>query len=383
VEHGALGPGIGGPYTLTLGLDCYPLIERWIQWAPDDHSEHNVEQSIASLAVCANTDDRPLGRWKGTRLQDMQLCVDSWLTAKGLRASYTDQVVAAPTFTQVAGEVQRSEDVVLLLGFYWMSAPGSWVRCGGHYVTSAGVDPRNQTITISDPFFNNAEPSPAGNAASGRVRGIKHDDHAPGLLPPPDHDDAQNVSHDRYAVGGALLPFSQWTLEGYATDGRVTTCEDVATWCLGSDYGQNPAGSLPQEPCPSPGLPVRVAVEAMVDVSPIQTGICIYLEPTAAWPDNLRVKRGQCDAISQLPEPYDVIRGKHCGLSLSQWIAQIDLGHVSCLYDDVEADEFDDLSPDDDDCFGLWFYLIRKSGDLDYGMGSGSRPRVPSSGGCP
>ncbi len=380
VDAGATG--VGGSYTLTLGLDCYPLIERWIETAPDDHSEYNVEQSIASLAVCANTDDPGLGRWKGTRLQDMTLCVDSWLRAKNLRSEYTDQIVMAPAFTQVEKEVNKSEDVVLLLGFYWPMGP-QWVRCGGHYVTAAGVDSVNGTITISDPFLNNAEPPPMGNGGPGRVRGPNHIDHAPGLNPPPDHDDARNVSHDRYAAGPPLAGVSQWTLPAYATAGGPTICENVAMWCIGSSYGQNPKSSEPQEPCPSPGLPVTVAVEAMVDVSPVQSPVCLVLDPVAAWPDNLRMHKGACEIPTPQIQSFDVIRGKHCGLGFSMLINQVDLGHVRCLYDDAAVDRFDDLSPNDDDCFGLWFYLIRKSGDLDYGTASGAKRRVPSSGGCP
>jgi hypothetical protein len=376
--------GLVGSYTLSLGLDCYPLIERWVQSSPDDHSEHNVEASIAAMAVCANTDDPPLGRWRGTRLQDMGPCVDSWLVAKGLRNSYTDQIVDSPTFEAVEREVEKSEDVVLLLGFYWPAPTGDWLRCGGHYVTAAGVDSAAATITLSDPYFNNAEPPPAGNGAPGRVRGPAHGDHAPGVNPPPDHDDAQNVSHDRYAVGPALPGVSQWTLPAYATSGVLTTCHDVANWCMGSSYGQNPRRTEPQQPCVDPQMPVRVAVEAMVDVSPVQTPVCLVLDPAALWPNNLRMEKNACGAATPQPVPYDVVRGKHCGLRMASLAMQVDLGHVQCIHNDVAVDRFDDLSPNDDDCFGLWFYLIRKSADPDYGSAyPGGEARVPSSGGCP
>jgi len=240
-------------------------------------------------------------------------------------------------------------------------------------------------VTVSDPFFNNAEPPPAGNGAPGRVRGPNHLDHAPGVNPPPDHDDARNVSQDRYAAGPPLVPFSQWSLAGYATNpGGITTCGNVENWCSGTSYGQNQwSDSQPQEPCPSPGIPVTVAVEAMVDVSPVQSTICVYLEPTAAWPDNLRARRGACGPGNPQPVAYDVIRGKQCGLGLSPAIGVVDLGTVQCLYNDAATDTFEDASPDDDDCFMLWFYLIRQSTDPDYGLASGANRRVPSSGGCP
>jgi len=379
--------GTPGPYTLSLGLDCHSLVQRWTQTAPDDHSEYNTEQLIASLWLCANTDDQMGGgRWKGTLLQDMRGCVDLWLSATGLVSSYTREIVLAPSFEEVAQEVARSEDVILLLGFYWPLGP-QWVRCGGHYVTAAGVDPANRTITVSDPLLNNAEPPPAGNAAPGRVRGPDHADHAPGAAPPPDHDNAMNVSHDRYAAGPPMVvpPVSLWSLPSYATAGGPTTCMDVLTWCGGSDYGQNPMlYPQAQDPCADLAMPVAVEVEAMLDVSPVQTPVCVELDPVTAWPDNLRVTKGACQGGQPQLFAYDLIRGKTCGLRFAQAIAQVDLGHVRCLYDNVMTDRFEDRSPDDERCFGAWFYLLRRSGDASYGAAHpGGEPELPSSGGCP
>jgi hypothetical protein len=122
----------------------------------------------------------------------------------------------------------------------------------------------------------------------------------------------------------------------------------------------------------------------MVDVSPIQTPLCVFLSPDAAWPDNLRIAKGACDTPAVDVTPYDVIRGKLCNLAFSNLAHQVDLGHVQCLYDDAHRTEFDDLSPDDSRCFGGWFYLVKQSGDPSYGTSSpGGLPRLPSSGACP
>jgi hypothetical protein len=387
VQLGATGAA--GRYTLTLGLDCYPLLRRWIQQSPDDHSPYNVEQLIVSFWTCANTDDQSGGgRWKGTTLADMKSCADSWLQAQNLDQNYTRQVVRRPAFPEVAREIERSEDIVLLLGFYWQTGPATWARCGGHYVTAAGVDRANATITVSDPYYNNAEPpASGGNGGPGRVRGPGHGNHAPGLPPYPDHDDAVNLSHDRYATGPSMVgpAVSLWSLVGYATPGRPTTCEDVINFCYGMEYGQNPPEyPATQYPCPGPATPISVEVEAMVDVSPVQTPVCILLDPAVAWPDNLRVTKGACDPAQATLFSYDVIRGKRCGLGFSGLPAVSDLGHVTCLYDNVARDRFDETSPDDDLCFGPWFYLVRQSGDLNYGSAQpGGEPELPSSGGCP
>ena len=380
--------GVGGNYTLTLGLDCYPLLRRWTQWAPDDHSPYNVEQLIASVWTCSNTDDLAGGgRWKGTRLPDMKTCADLWINAQGLDPYYTRGIVRAPTFAQVAKEVLKSEDVMLLLGFYWQAGPGAWIRCGGHYVTAAGVDTVNSTITVSDPYYNNAEPPPAGNSGAGQVLGPSHTNHAPGLPPPPDHDDAVNVSHDRYArgpsaVGGAV---SNWSLTGYATAGTTTTCEDVLIFCGGSDWGQNPLEyPSSQAPCQTAAAPVSVEVEAMVDVSPLQTPVCVSLSPLVAWPNNLMVAKTPCEAALVTPVAYDFIRGKHCGIKDSPLLPQVDLGNVQCLANDALLDRFDEISPDYDFCTGPRFYLIRQSTDANYGAAlPGGEPELPSSGGCP
>ncbi len=385
--------GFGDAYTLSLGIDCHRLVERYPApvFTPDDHSNHNPEPLIEDLSWCMNTDDQQGtgSGHRGTRVGEMQSCIQSWIVTKSLHTTYSEQTVIAPAFDVVASGIERSHDAVLLLGFYWQDPAGDvWTRCAGHYVTAAGVDSPLRTITVSDPALNNAEPPPAGNGAPGRVRGPDHTDHAPGVTPPPDHDDVQNVSHDRYAVGASVLgpPVSQWSLPAYATAGSPTTCGDVRRFCMGSEYGQNPApvtGGIPDQPCPDPAFPVSAEVEAMVEVAPQQTAICLSLVNVGPWPNNLRVNKGRCVNPGVSPILHDVIRGKLCNLKLANLIPQVDLGYVQCLHDDSALDRFDEVSPDDSGCFGGWFYLVRQIDEADYGASSGGFPRVPSLGGCP
>jgi hypothetical protein len=243
------------------------------------------------------------------------------------------------------------------------------------------VDPDLRTITVSDPTLNNAE-----TGAAGQVLGPDHSDHAPALSPPPDHDDTVNLSHDRYRAGPSMVPWvSLWSLPEYATDALPTTCGDVARWCMYDEaWGQNPAEPpQPTEPCVDPDFPVTTEVEWMADVSPVQTPLCVFLEDIATWPDSLRVRKGACSPAVEMLE-WDMVRGKLCNLRFSVLGPMVELGHVQCLYDDVNFTEFDELSPDDTGCMGCWFYLVRQSGESHYGhAGPNLEVRIPDSGGCP
>jgi hypothetical protein len=175
-----------------------------------------------------------------------------------------------------------------------------------------------------------------------------------------------------------------WAVPHYGTNEVPTTCGDVADWCMGDAWGQNPPWPpAPQEPCVDAAYPVTTEVEFMVDVSPKQTPLCIFLDSTIPWPDNLRVRKTPCNLVEDAT-PRDLIRGKLCNLRLSP-LPTVELGHVQCLYDDVPLIEYPERSPDDTRCMGAWFYLIRESGDPDYGPGRVPflLPRFPDSGGCP
>jgi len=127
--------------------------------------------------------------------------------------NYHVQLVKMPTWNWVVNEVERSEDVILLLGFWQLGPPSGWVRVGGHYVTVAGINSTDTQIAFSDPFFDNAEGGAPGRVLTGTLMGHSPvPGHAPVI-----HNDAGNVSHDIYGINlAAATPFaSNWEIMGY------------------------------------------------------------------------------------------------------------------------------------------------------------------------
>jgi uncharacterized repeat protein (TIGR01451 family) len=128
---------------------------------------------------------------------------------------YHVQLVKKPTFKWVEAEVERSEDVILLLGLWQDQMPGPgeiWVRVGGHYVTVAGINSTDLQIAFSDPFFDNAEAGGPGRVLSGTLILHQH----PPIPPDSTHNDAGNVSHDIYTVIlPAVSPGGLWEINNY------------------------------------------------------------------------------------------------------------------------------------------------------------------------
>ena len=158
---------------------------------------------VQDLAAYLRTDT--LG--PGTLIADMKVGVDQYLIDHNLDQAFTVTLVHQPEWPWVVEEVVRSEDVVLLLGF-WEWNDGVWTRLGGHYVTVAGVDPVGDLIGLSDPFFDQAE---QGWPWLGRVLNGALVTHAP--IPghaPQIHNDAGNISHDVYHVAASPSPGGTW-----------------------------------------------------------------------------------------------------------------------------------------------------------------------------
>jgi uncharacterized repeat protein (TIGR01451 family) len=180
---------------------------------------------------------------------------------------YHVQLVKMPTFEWVEEEVERSEDVVLLLGFWQEQLEGSghWVRLGGHYVTVAGINSEDLQIAFSDPFFDNAEAGAPGRVLSGTL--ISHYPPHPGP-DPTIHNDAGNVSHDMYtAILDPVSPGGLWEIEGYPYE----------PWADPNFEGQN----CPQEFTDAQGSPmvgpIFVEVEYALATSPF------YWKPGGEW----------------------------------------------------------------------------------------------------
>jgi len=93
------------------GVDQFPLVEGYAQL--DDHAQENVPDLIEDLAgrmgTCANGITGP---------EDMQAAIDVWLEEKGLDGAFVETTHTMPSFEFIEQEIKRSQDVILLLGFW-------------------------------------------------------------------------------------------------------------------------------------------------------------------------------------------------------------------------------------------------------------------------
>jgi hypothetical protein len=389
----------GGPGD---GADDFPLVTGIVG---DDHDFSNPEVLIKDLEVKMHTD--PI---HGTKLIDMEIAINQLLSNAKLASSFTVKNFATPVFQHLACEIKRSEDVILLLGLYWRDgSTGLWNRCGGHFVTVAGINwdedvgPDGQPgvaffdddgdgafdepdeicpcgpngllpsddicgqidrqLYISDPGRNHAE-----SGGAGLVHGPDHSNHAPTAIPPPDHDNAINVSHDLYDVAPGVVGAE---LVDYGGD--VPDCDVIQRWC---DQNLNPESDLPDAPCDDLNVvDVSVEIEAMLTISPVTCEICI--EVLAAPPPDIRMHKGTCPGMSSFFPHFNYIRGELCQVSESA--AAVDLGVVDCLVGNTPAMQYQEkTTPIITRGIGAWGLP-----PLDYGFSSAGNPRNPSSGNCP
>ena len=207
--------GLVSDYTDSLAypdVPPFPAPYPGSSWLNDDHRYDNVNNPVTlpwietfplgaesgelveRLAYYMDTDGSRTGsNHGGTDITAMQAGIDQWLIDTGLDARFYEHTIQQPTFEQIAKEVRKSEEVILLLGF-WENQGNipnpNWKRIGGHYVTVAGVNSMDEMLAFSDPFFDNAEAGGLGVVPIPHTAG-----HAPEL-----HNDAQYVSHDFYDV---------------------------------------------------------------------------------------------------------------------------------------------------------------------------------------
>ena len=251
-SHPMTPPAINDTYPL-LESNVYPLI-----W--DDHEPDNLQGFVADLAYRMDTDAIRTGsptHGMGTYVSDMRDAVVQYLAEKGLSNDYTVKLVKDPTFEWVASEVERCENVILLMGF-WTQAGGSWERQGGHFVTTAGVDRLGQRIAFSDPIRDRAESGWPGRVLNGSLipHTTGHGYHV--------HNDAGNVSHDIYDVVSTNSPEGTWGPAAY-----VETVQ-----ALGPLVGQNFPQDFPEEYRPKlrpqayETAAVQTAVEYGLAISP-------------------------------------------------------------------------------------------------------------------
>jgi hypothetical protein len=93
------------------GEDNFALVEDY--GAGDDHSKNNAPLLIEKLAQYFQTNT------KGTTyIDDMQDGIDDWFTDTGLINRFEENTYDKPTFDFIEEEIERSQDVILLLGYY-------------------------------------------------------------------------------------------------------------------------------------------------------------------------------------------------------------------------------------------------------------------------
>jgi len=126
----------------------------------------------------------------------------------GKSGSFYEHTIVNPDFYMIEEEVERCQDVVLLLGFWVFDPTGGWYREKGHYVTVAGINSATQEIAISDPDNDAFE---NGVIPKGRVP-VPHPAH---IGNPFIHNNASLVSHDIYPVIYDPCPGGDWSLAGY------------------------------------------------------------------------------------------------------------------------------------------------------------------------
>lgn len=242
-------------------IDNYPLVQSYTPpmlppW--DDHDPLNVVPLIDSLALYCQTN--MMG--PGTHLLGLAAGATSWLASRGLANDYTVQIVPAPPPELIRDEVLRSQNVILLLGFWQPLAanPTECCRFGGHYVTVAGVCTTTSSICISDPWFDGNEGEPPAGSAHGSVV----------------HNDAAFVSgphgtihHDKYTYGLSQVPCGMPFIYQTQVYDYPLNYPDIANF-----FDQN--WSDPPVPnCPYQGGPLFALVEAALIICPTQECDCM------------------------------------------------------------------------------------------------------------
>jgi hypothetical protein len=170
-----------------------------------------------------------LGPYAGTYADDMQSGIDTYLLARGVNNLLYEHTQYNPTLAYINAEVQKSQDVTLLVGFWHIElvvpiGPGrwqvTWKRVGGHFLTVAGVDPLNNRVAFSDPDGDFAE-----HGFSGVVRPAGTDHNHDGDNNPATtigfrnaiynhavHNGETYASHDYYTLKPSFSPGGQLAL---------------------------------------------------------------------------------------------------------------------------------------------------------------------------
>jgi len=231
--------------------DHYPLVRDFTMLMTDDHSPNNVMPFVDSVAVYANCNPGT----NGTFIHNLVAGAQNWLNKVGLGAAYTINLVPAPDFNLIKTEVLKSQDVILLLGFY-ENQGGPYCRLGGHYVTIAGVCTTAVRVCISDPYIDNNEGEPpAGGAHPASV-----------------HNDAQFISgphgqiqHDSYNL--IMNPIPIMPPPPIPLTVEVNDYPDY--WTDISNFWDMNYTDPPSPGCPYMGGPIVTMIEWAIVICPV------------------------------------------------------------------------------------------------------------------
>ena len=246
------------------GADIFPLVQDYNAFpiAPgpstDDHSFNNVGELVDRLASCMKTD----AGHSGTSVSDMEKGIDDWLSATGVNQRLYVRTTTTPTLEYIEEEVGKSNGVILLLGFWEEQGSGNWKRIGGHYVTVAGVNPGNNKITISDPFFDWTHP-----AASSTT-----------------HNNPCDVSHDAYFIDSSAGP-----------DGRCRIQYPVSLgWNVSNFAGMNVPPEFEEMQGAWTGGAIYTEIEYAVVISSmsIETTTSVRNPETDIWVEKINASVG-------------------------------------------------------------------------------------------
>jgi hypothetical protein len=256
---GLVDPGYCGPVSIANSLwwfqGKYP--DRII--VPPSFYPMNPIGFIQMLATLMKTTPG------GTYVDSMQWGIQQYLNMMGLNDLLYEHTVWQPSFQYVEAEIERCQDVTLLVGFWvieeiFEDMPGHylvlWRRTGGHYVTSAGVNSQDRFIGLSDPFFDNFE----GGVCYGVLRGFNHNH-------PQGHNDGVSASHDIYNINDTIVcsPGGIWELDHPFWHSPMLQTQF---------YNQNEGQRSMMLPWTCPNPPVLGAlyseIEAAVIVSPFE-----------------------------------------------------------------------------------------------------------------
>ncbi len=247
-------PGATPPPTIS---DGYPLIKSYSVGVWDDHDPRNVPPLVDNLATLMGTT-----AGVGTTPTGLAAGVTQYISDAGLAAQYTITTQKAPTFQWLGDEVRRSEDVVLLIGFWQLGLDNDPARrLGGHYVTTSGIDLANSKVAFSDPYRDNAEAGGAGRVLPG-AHAAKH----PLSGPQTAHNDAQYISEDSYDSVATSIAAGAWGPGAYVDANPTIGCNQIAPFA-----GQNVPGEFAGDgaACNANGGQIVATIEYAVAVSPV------------------------------------------------------------------------------------------------------------------